>query len=923
MKAASFVCAALGVGPLLLGCRAPQGPGVPVLAAAAMPVVVDGRQTREVLTLGNGVRVIVEENHVTPVVALQVWVAAGSAAEPAGQGGIAHLTERAVLDGATPNDAGVDVAPLSAWTSLDETVFQTVVAAPFAAARLADLGAMLARPAADGAVEGARLAVVAERARAASSPAAVANEALFAATFGAHAYGRPTSGAEASVKALTAADVAAFRARAYVGANVTVVIVGDFDARALCARATQAFADVPRGGALDAPRAPALVAGPVVTVVDGAESRLAIGFRMPGLADVDLAAVDLLAATLARGQGGRLPGELVANRQLARAATASVVSARAAGLLTLDVPLVSGRAEEAARVVLGETARLAHEELAPEELEATRAALEADVVRGDETAAGYARRLGFFATVARDEGRGDRYLARLHALTSSSVREVAARLFDASNVSLVALTPAGARGAPEAIAERLRDVARGDARLASPSPPAAVSAIGNVVRVVLPSGLRVLVLRDPTVPTVAAEALWSGGVRLEDARTNGVTGLLAATLTRGTRTRDAARLRADAAAIGGALAAIAGRDELGVEAQFLARGWERGLELLADCVRHPAFPEEEVERARRDALERVRAHEDDVDEEAARLFAATLWSGHPYRLPVFGTASSIAGLTRRRLADHFQRYYGAANLTIAVVGDVDARRVVAELQALFADARPPLAPPPPTSSPAPSPSDAPTEVFALAPRDEAHVVVGYAGLALREPDRRAADVLARILGGPTGRLASELGGSSLADATAWSGVEGGALAFDLASTPDALDAAVASLRAALARVLAAGFTTPEVDRARAALVGADARGLEDRAAVAFALARDEAFGLGVGAYRRAPAELAAVTTDAVMRVARRLLDPRREIVAVVRPPAAPVVTKTALAAKVAKTPTRLPTKATPKPGPGGARPAAP
>jgi len=256
------------------------------------------------------------------------------------------------------------------------------------------------------------------------------------------------------------------------------------------------------------------------------------------------------------------------------------------------------------------------------------------------------------------------------------------------------------------------------------------------------------------------------------------------------------------------------------------------------------------------------------------------------------------------------------------VGDIDAQRVVAKLQALFADARPPLASPPP-SPPAPNPSDAPTEVFALAPKDEAHVVVGYAGLGLRDPDRRAVDLLARILGGPTGRLASELGGTSLAEATAWSGVEGGALAFDLASTPGALDDAVASLRAALARVVAAGFTAPEVDRARAALVGADARGLESRVAVAFALARDEAFGLGVGAYRRAPAQLAAVTPDAVTRVARRLLDPRLEIVAVVRPPAEPVA-KAALAVKTpTKIPTRLPTNATPKPGPGGARPAAP
>jgi zinc protease len=891
-----------------------------VIATSALPVVVDGRQTRRTFTLGNGVRVIVEENHVTPVVALQVWLGAGTAAEPAGKGGVAHLTERLVLAGARPLDA--DVASPTAWTSFDESVFQTVVAAPFVGARLDDLGAMLSRARFDAeALERARADVLAELRRAASAPAAVASEALFAAAFGSHAYGRPVLGATPTVTTLSGADVAAFHARAYVGANMTVVIVGDFDARAVRERVERAFAGVPRGAAPSATPPPSSVAGPAVNVVAGdvGQGRLAVGFRLPALADVDLAAVDVLAVSLARGRDGRLARELVANRQLARAVEASVVGARLAGLLVLDVPLVAGRAEESARVVLEETTRLAHEALSPAALDAARAALEADLARGNDTAAGYARRLGFFATVGRDDDYGDHYLASLSTLTTARVREVAARLLRVSNASLAALAPSGAIDvrAPDAVAARLREVARTAAARADGGrpapPPAAVSAVGGVVRVVLPSGLRVLVLRDPTVPAVSAQALWSGGVRFEDARSNGVTGLLAATLTRGTRTRDATRLRADAAELGGALSASAGRDELGVEARFLGRHWEGGLELLADCVRHPSFPEDEVEQARREALERVRAHEDDVDEEAARLFAATLWAGHPYHLPLLGTASSISGLTRRRLVDHYQRFYGAANLTIAVVGDVDAQKVVGKLEALFADAPAPLVVPPSTSPPLAGPSDAPTEVFALATKDEAHVVLGYAGLALREPERRAAEVLARILGGPDGRLARELGGTSLSDATAWSGVDGGALTFNLASTPGALDDAVASLRAALARLATAGFSPAEVDTARSALVGADARALEGRDAVALALARDEALGLGAGASRRAFAALAAVTPDDVARVARRLLDPRREIVAVVRPPAAPAAAKAPTVAKVA-------TKTVPKAGLRGGAP---
>jgi zinc protease len=901
----SFVCAALGLGSLVSACAPPPGAGAPAFARAALPAELYGKKTRAAFSLPNGVSVILEENHLAPVVAVQAWIDAGSASEEAGQGGLAHLTERVVLGGARADD---DAAPVTAWTSFDETVFESVVAAPFAARRLDALGALLARGAFDAAeVERARAGVLGELARAAASPEAVATNALFAAAFARHGYGRPVLGTEASLRGLGPADVAAFHARAYAGRRVTIVVVGDFDGSALRERVTAAFAALPKGELAHDAAASAFAPGKPATAVstDAGEGRLAVGFRVAPSGGEGLAAIDVVAAALAYGAAGRLPRELVQNRQLARDVRTSVFHGREGALLVVDVALVAGRAEEALRVVLAETSRV-RAELSSAELEAARAAVEADLARSQDTAAGTARRLGRFRRSLDD---ADDYRNSLGRLTLDEVGSDAEPLVATSKVFVAVAAPVRS---PDALAARLGAVVASLAPKPRPVRATAVEGQGALVRAVLPSGVRVLVVREPLATSVVAHAVWSGGLRTEDARSNGATSLLAATLPRGTRTRDAARLAADLAAVGGTLTASAGRDELGVTATFLARRWDEGLALLADCLRHPALAEDEVERARRAALERVREREDDADVAAARLFAATLWPGHPYRLPLSGTAASLSGLARRRLADHFQRFYGAANLTIAVVGDVDAARVVETLRALFADAPAPLEPSAP-APPSPRATDAPTEVFAVAAQDRADVVVGYPGLPLADPDRRAAEVLVEMLGGREdargGRLARELGGVSLVDASSWSGVDGGALLFELASTPASVDAAVAALRAALARVAAEPPPRAEVERARAALVGADARGLESRAAVAAALARDEALGLPAGSARRAGASLAAVTPEAVGRVARRLLDPHLEIVAVVRPPAAPAVAKAA------------PAKSTSTPG--GRRPAAP
>jgi zinc protease len=905
----SFVCAALGLGSLAGACAPPPGAGAPALARTAVPEVLSGPKTRVTFSLPNGVSAILEENHLTPTVALQVWIGAGSASEEAGQGGLAHLTERVVLGGAREDGGG---APPVAWTSFDETVFEAVVASPFAARRLDTMAAMLARAAFDAAeVERARADVLGESARAASSPAAVATNALFAAAFAGHGYGRPVVGTEATLRALTPADVATFHARAYAGAKMTIVAVGDFDARALRERVTAAFAGLPKGEpARDAPATAVAPAPPTVVALDGGEAHLAVGFRVGALDGDGLAALDVVAAVLARGGQGRLPRELVQNNLRAHDVRASVFHGRDGGLLIVDVTFV-GRAERALRAVLDVASHA--RELSSFELDAARAAVEADLAAAQETAAGTARRLGRF----RDRSKAaDDYFESLQRLTLDEVAVSAASLVAPSKV-FVAMVAPGRQ--PEGLATRL---GRFVTNLA-PHPPAPratpMEARAGLVRTVLPSGLRVLVVREPRAASVVAHAVWSGGLRTEDARSNGVTSLLAATLPRGTRTRDAGRLAADLAALGGTLTASAGRDELGVAATFLTSGWEEGLGLLADCLRHPAFAEEEVESARRAALERVREREDDADVVAARLFASTLWPGHPYRLPLSGTAASLSGLTRRRLADHFQRFYGAANLTIAVVGDVDAGRVVEVLGALFSDAAPPLEaglPPPPP----PRASSAATEVFAVAAQDRAHVVLGVPGVPLADPDRPAAEVLVEILGGREdargGRLARELAGVSLADASIWSGVDGGALVFELASAPSSIDDAVGALRAALDRVAGEAPPLAEVERARAALVNADARALERRSAVAAALARDEALGLPAGSYRRAGAALAAVTPERVERVARRLLDARYEIVAVVRPPATPTVAK-------AVSPKGAAPASPPQPLAGGRRPAAP
>lgn len=199
----------------------------------------------------------------------------------------------------------------------------------------------------------------------------------------------------------------------------------------------------------------------------------------------------------------------------------------------------------------------------------------------------------------------------------------------------------------------------------------------------LANGVRVLVLRLPQRPTVDVSVFVHTGSQHESAREAGISHMVEHMAFKGTATRDCQRINLDAEALGAQVNAHTDKDHSAFHMFGMARDAAAFVRMLADIVRAPTFPADELERERQVVLHEYVEDEDDPLSVAFRLFDKGCYGTHALGHPVIGRRRNIERFGRDELLRYVQRQYTAANTLVAVAGDVDPDAIVRAAEAGF------------------------------------------------------------------------------------------------------------------------------------------------------------------------------------------------------------------------------------------------
>jgi zinc protease len=411
----------------------------------------------------------------------------------------------------------------------------------------------------------------------------------------------------------------------------------------------------------------------------------------------------------------------------------------------------------------------------------------------------------------------------------------------------------------------------------------------NPVRQTLENGVVVIAEENHTTPAVALIAMVRAGGYDDPQGKDGTAALVARVLDRGTATRSADVIADDLDGRGASLSASAGRHQIGVAAACLVEDLAPVMQIAADVLRAPAFPDADVETRKAEILTTIRQEDDDPASVAVNHFMEDVYDGHPYARRVRGTAETVQELQRADLVAFHQRWFTPAALTVVAVGSLPAAAMVEQVAAAFGDwsgngARRAL-----DVADAASPPARRVERIAMPDKAQADVAYGFVGVRRLDPRYLAASVMNNALGQYAlgGRLGDSIRERQGMAYYVYSSLDGGLgpgpLMVRAGVSAENVERTIASIDFELSSIVSEGFSDREIAESKQYMVGALPRQLETHAGIAGFLLTAELFGLGLDYDRRLPDLIRAVTHEAAMETARGLLQPARATVVVAGP----------------------------------------
>ena len=651
----------------------------------------------ESFQLDNGLTVIVHEDHKVPMVAVNVWYHVGSKNEKIGKTGFAHLFEHLMFNG-TENYNNEYFEPFEKIGSTDQNgttnsdrtnYFENV---PTNALDLAlwmesdRMGHLL------GVVDQEKLdeqrgVVQNEKRQGENQPYGKAFTRIAEAAFPeGHPYSWSVIGSMEDLDAASLEDVQDWFKTYYGPNNAVLALAGDIDLETAKEKVQKFFGDIPAGPPLVKPEqwiAKRTEEKRDVMFDNVPQARIYKMWNVPGRDTEAAAHFDLASSVLVGGKNSPLYKELVYEKQIATDVSAFYYDREIAGMFFIIADVVAGEdpaeVEKAMdKVMANFIKRGPNTKL----LKAEKTKALAGFIRGIQRIGGFGGKSDLLATCQTYTGNPGCYrdaAEYLDAATPSNMKATFAEWID-DTAYVLTILPSDEYGVNDEAVDRSTGVPYPTEKVSFKFPTLQTATLSN--------GAKVVLAQRADVPLVEMNFQFSFGYAQENNDELGYTNFMMDMLNEGTKKYSSLEFDEVLDSLGSNLGFGSGLDSSVVSVSSLKANLSDTLDLAKEALINPTFPQNEIDRIKKQTLASIVQEENRPASIAYRNIGKLLYGeDHPYGKPLTGTgvSATISSITREDIINVHTRAVNPANLTFAVAGDIDLDSLVTILENKFGD----------------------------------------------------------------------------------------------------------------------------------------------------------------------------------------------------------------------------------------------
>jgi zinc protease len=649
--------------------------------------------------LDNGLTLIVHEDHKAPIVAVNVWYHVGSKNEKPGKTGFAHLFEHLMFGGSEHAPGRyidtmerIGATDLNGTTNPDRTNYFEDV--PTSALDLTlwlesdRMGHLL------GAFDKKTLdlqrgVVQNEKRQGENQPYGVTRELIAHNTYPAnHPYSWTTIGDMADLDAASMSDVQEWFKTYYGPSNVVLVIAGDIDAKTAKEKVEKYFGDIPAGPPVAHQEVwIAKMTGTHREIVQDRvpQARIYKIWNIPQYCSADADYLDLVSDVLSTGKSSRLYKRLVYDDQIATNVDVFTDLREIGGQFRVQVTAKPG--QDLVRVEKEtdeELARFLKTGPTPEELQRVKTEYQADFIRGIERIGGFggsSDRLAQSQVFCGDPAAYKTSLKRVQNATAEDLRATANRWL-ADGVYILEVHPFPEYKTASTEADR--------SKAPEPGTPPELK-LPKLQRATLSNGVKLILAERHDVPLVQFWMTLDAGYATDQLAAPGTASMTTALLDGGTKTRTALQISDQLELLGAELHSVSNLDLTTVRLSALKSKLDPSLDLFADIILNPSFPEADFIRQQKLQLAAIRREQNTPNQMALRVLPGLLYGkDHAYGNPLTGSGNldRVSKMTREDLIKFHDVWFRPNNATLIVAGDTTLTEITPKLEKLFATWRP-------------------------------------------------------------------------------------------------------------------------------------------------------------------------------------------------------------------------------------------